>query len=143
MISIELYTLLFQMFNFILLIFVLNLLMYKPILSIVEKRRKQLEDSQNEINSLNKSAEQKVADYEKALIDAKAQAVEQKNSLIAEGALKAKSVVDSVRGEIPGILDQFHKKVDGELKDAREVLRSHSKNISNQIAEKVLGRSLS
>jgi F-type H+-transporting ATPase subunit b len=47
------YTLLIQMVLFLILIFVLNILLYKPILAIIERRKKQLEESENEIKLFN------------------------------------------------------------------------------------------
>jgi len=49
------YTMLIQMIIFLALIFVLNILLYKPILSIIDRRKKQLEESENEIKLFNES----------------------------------------------------------------------------------------
>ena len=59
------YTLLIQMVIFIALIFVLNLLLYKPILSIIDRRKKQLEESENEIKLFNESVEKSVLSMRK------------------------------------------------------------------------------
>jgi len=58
------YTMLIQMIIFLALIFVLNILLYKPILSIIDRRKKQLEESENEIKLFNESVEKRVAEYE-------------------------------------------------------------------------------
>ena len=65
------YTLLIQMGLFLSLILVLNILLYKPILSIIERRKKQLEESENEIKLFNESVEKRVAEYEEKLRQAK------------------------------------------------------------------------
>ena len=48
MVSLD-YSLGIQIVNFLLLIFILNVLLYKPILGLIDKRKKQLEDSETEI----------------------------------------------------------------------------------------------
>ncbi len=52
------YTFLIQIINFLALIFILNLLLYKPILAIINRRKKQLDDSELEIGRLNETVEQ-------------------------------------------------------------------------------------
>jgi len=136
------YTFLIQIINFLALIFILNLLLYKPILAIIGRRKKQLDDSESEIGRLNETVEQKMAAYEEKLRQAKASAVEQKNEIVRQGAEEAKTVIDAAREEIPGIMDEFHARMDGEIGAAKAILADRSRQLSVQIAEKILGRSL-
>jgi F-type H+-transporting ATPase subunit b len=136
------YSLGIQIINFLLLIFILNVLLYKPILGMIDRRKKQFEDSEAEIRRLRETVEQKMAAYEEKLRQAKATAVEQKNEIIRQGAEEAKTVVDAVRAEIPGMMEQFQIRMDGEIGAAKNILTDHSQQLSVQIAEKVLGRSL-
>ena len=141
MVSLD-YSLGIQIINFLLLIFILNVLLYKPILGMIDKRKKQFEDSEAEIRRLQETVEQKMAAYEEKLRQAKAAAVEQKNEIIRQGAEEAKTVIDAVRTEIPGMMERFHAQMDGEIGAAKKVLTDHSQQLSVEIAEKVLGRSL-
>jgi len=136
------YSLGIQIVNFLLLIFILNVLLYKPILGMIDKRKKQFEDSDAEIRRLQETVEQNMAAYEEKLRQAKAAAVEQKNEIIRRGAEEAKTVIDSVRAEIPGMMERFHARMDGEISAAKKILTDHSQQLSVEIAEKVLGRSL-
>ena len=141
MVSLD-YSLGIQIINFLLLIFILNVLLYKPILGMIDRRKKQFEDSEAEIRRLQETVEQKMAAYEEKLRQAKATAVEQKNEIIRQGAEEAKTVIDAVRAEIPGMMEQFQTRMDGEIGAAKNILTDHSQQLSVQIAEKVLGRSL-
>lgn len=141
MVSLD-YSLGIQIVNFLLLIFILNVLLYKPILGMIDRRKKQLEESESEIKRLQESVEQKMAAYEEKLRQAKAAAVEQKNEIIGQGAEEAKTVIDAVRAELPGIMEHFRVQMDGEIAAARKILIDQSQNLSVEIAEKVLGRSL-
>jgi F-type H+-transporting ATPase subunit b len=136
------YTLGIQIINFLLLIFILNVLLYKPILGMIDRRKKQFEDSEAEIRRLQETVEQKMAAYEEKLRQAKAAAVEQKNEIIRQGTEEAKTVIDAVRAEIPGMMEQFQGRMDEEIGGAKNFLTDHSQQLSVQIAEKVLGRSL-
>ena len=141
MVSLD-YSLGIQIINFLLLIFILNVLLYKPILGMIDRRKKQFEDSEAEIRRLQETVEQKMAAYEEKLRQAKATAVEQKNEIIRQGAEEAKTVIDAVRAEIPGMMEKFQTRMDGEIGAAKNILTDHSQQLSVQIAEKVLGRSL-
>ncbi len=134
------YTLLIQMVTFIALIFVLNLLLYKPILAIIDRRKKQLEELENEIKLFNDSVDKRAAEYDEKLKLAKANAAELKKEIIKEGTDKAKSIVDVVRNEIPLMTQEFQKRMDKEIMAARQILEGQSRRLSLEIAEKVLGR---
>ncbi|GAB6270029.1 MAG: ATP synthase F0 subunit B [Smithella sp.] len=136
------YTMLIQMVIFLALVFVLNILLYKPILSIIDRRKKQLEESENEIKLFNESVEKRVAEYEEKLKQAKVKATEAKKEIIQEGANQAKNIVDVVRNEIPVMAREFQQKMDKEVEKAKLILDSHSQELSVQIAQKVLGRSV-
>ncbi len=133
-------TLVVQMVLFLALIFVLNLLLYKPILSIIDRRKKQLEESENEIKLFNESVEKRVAEYEEKLKQAKLKASEQKKEIIQEGVNQAKNIVDVVRNEIPAIAREFQQKMNKEIEKAKAVLDGRSKDLSLEIAQKILGR---
>ncbi|HUN54396.1 MAG TPA: ATP synthase F0 subunit B [Smithella sp.] len=133
-------TLIYQMIIFGILIWILNILLYKPILSIIDRRKKQLEESENEIKLFNESVEKRVAEYEEKLKQAKLKASEQKKEIIQEGANQAKNIVDAVRNEIPVIAREFQQKMDKEVERAKQILDGYSKDLSLQIAQKILGR---
>ena len=141
MVSLD-YTILVQMVNFIILIFILNALLYKPILGIIGKRKQKMDESDSEIKRMNQTVEQKMAEYEEKVRLAKVDAMEQKNAIVKEGSDVAKGIIDAVRGEIPAMMEQFHAKMGKEVEEARAILHSQSQKISLDIAEKVLGRSI-
>ncbi len=141
MVSID-YSLGIQIINFVLLIFILNRLLYKPLLGMIDKRKKHLEESEAEIKRLRETVDQKMAAYEEKLRRAKVDAVEQKNEIIRQGAEEAKAIIDAVRAEIPGMMEQFTARMAEEIGGAKRILTNQSQKLSVEIAEKVLGRSL-
>jgi F-type H+-transporting ATPase subunit b len=135
-------TFFYQMAIFLALIFLLNVLLYKPILKIIDRRKKQLEELENEIKLFNDSVDKKASEYEEKLKQAKANASELKKAIIQEGNEQAKKIVDAVRGEIPALAQQFQQKIDKEITAAQKILDDQSKKLSVDIAQKVLGRSV-
>lgn len=135
-------TILIQAVNFLLLIAILNILLYKPILSIIEQRRKRFDDSEEEIKRLNATVDQKAAEYEHKLQTAKQDALGVKSDILKEAADQAKAIIEQKREKIPAMMTEFQQRVNQEVESARQVLNRQSQTISKEIAEKVLGRSI-
>jgi F-type H+-transporting ATPase subunit b len=136
------YTIWIQMINFLVLVFALNMLLYRPILKIMDKRNKRFQDTEDEIKKLNLTIEERMATYEEKLRLAKIDALTQKNDILKEGSDQAKAVIDAARAEIPAMMEQFGEKMKKEIAEARSILSGQSRKISVGIAEKLLGRSI-
>ncbi len=136
------YTIFIQMITFLALVFILNVLLYKPLLSIIERRKKQLDELESEIKLFNESVDKRAAEYEEKLKLAKSNASELKKEIIKDGADQAKKIIDAVRNEIPLMMQEFQQKMDKEIQIARQTLDSQSRKLSLEIAQKVMGRSV-
>lgn len=142
MVEVDFKMVIVQAINFIALIFILNLLLYKPILSIIKKRNDQINGAEDEVKGLNQKVTDRMADYEEKIRKAKLAAMTQKNEILKDAADEAKQIIDGVRADLPQFLSQYQSRMDKEIADARRVLSDHSRAISLEIAEKVLGRSV-
>ncbi|MCL2669109.1 MAG: ATP synthase F0 subunit B, partial [Syntrophaceae bacterium] len=124
------------------LIFILNVLLFKPLLGMIDKRKKQFADSRAEVQRLQAATDREMAVYKGQLFQAQAAAVVRRNEIILEGTEEANKIVNAVRSEIPALMAQFHERMDGELAAAKALLANESQRLSVEIAEKVLGRPL-
>ena len=141
MISID-YSLGIQIINFLLLIFILNILLYKPVLGMLDKRKKQTASSENRANELQKDIEQKMSAYEEKLRMAKTEAIELKKEIMKDGNEEARTILQASRNEIPEMQEAFRLKADGEIAAVKNVLSENARRLSREIAEKVIGRTL-
>lgn len=141
MVSID-YTFIIQMIDFLVLIFILNFLLYKPLLKILGKRQEQITASEEDVKNLNLTIEKRMAEYEAKIQKAKIEAMGQRNEILQEGAAKGKEIIDAARKDIAGMIEQFQQKLGAEMDQARGILHNQSRKISMEIAEKVLGRSI-
>ena len=136
------WTVFIQMANFLALIFILNVLLYKPILRILERRQAIYDSTEAEIKGLQETIDKKMAEYEAKIQAAKTEAMNQRAGIQKEGAEKGKVIIDAAKADIQKMMDEFQAAMGKEIDSARAVLRSQSEAISRQIAEKVLGRSI-
>ncbi|HPL63029.1 MAG: ATP synthase F0 subunit B [Syntrophales bacterium] len=141
MVSLD-YTLLIQILNFLALIFILNVLLYKPILKVLDSRREKIAKADEEVKGLNESIEKKLAEYEDQIRAAKLEAMNKRTEIVQQGTAAAQEIIDAAKNDIAGMMENFQDKLAGEIEDARKVLNSQTKQISQEIAEKVLGRSI-
>ncbi len=135
-------TLLVQMVNFIILVLVLNYLLYKPLLKIIDERKERIEGTLEEAERMMKEAERKLEEYNSRIRQARQQA----QQIVAEGRLKAseeqKRILASVRKETEERLEKLQRELEAQKASAREVLRRQAEVLSIRIAERVLGRSI-
>ncbi len=131
-----------QLVNFVVLMFILNAILYKPMLNVMEKRKQHLQGLDDEVKSLEQTVDAKVADYEEKLRQARLDAMNEKNEIQRMASDKGKVITDEARQEISKIVEDFKKKMDKEMVGVRKVLKSQAEKISVEISEKVLGRSV-
>ncbi|HEU19894.1 MAG TPA: hypothetical protein ENO00_11070 [Deltaproteobacteria bacterium] len=131
-----------QLVNFVVLMFVLNAILYKPILNVMEKRKQHLQGLDDEVKSLEQTVDAKVADYEEKLRQARLEAMNEKNEIQRMASDEGKTITEEARQEISKMVDGFKKKMDSEMADVRKILKSQAEKISVEISEKVLGRSI-
>jgi len=135
-------TLWIQIANFLIMIFLLNFLLFKPILNVMERRKNHLQDLDEEVKSLDSEVKKKMIDYEEKLREARLEAMNQKNEIQLKASEEGKGVIDETRREISQIVEESNKKMDKEIAIAMEALKSQSEKISVEISEKILGRSI-
>lgn len=134
------YSLLLQIINFVFLIFLLNVLLYKPMLSVIDKRKRRLEESEEEIRRLKQTVEEKAAAYETRVRSTRNECLGKNKEIVKEGAEKAKEIIDETSREVSLMLEDFSGRLQEEVHAAREFLNAQSRVLSVEIAEKAIGR---
>lgn len=129
-----------QMANFLVLILILNFLLYRPVLKIIEKRNKKIEESREKVSSLEGTIERKMAEYEEKIRQARAEAAIQRDAVKEEGSEQGKEIIGAVRDEISKKIEGFKAQLEKETEAARASLREQTRTIAAEISEKVLGR---
>lgn len=136
-------SMLFYVVNFLLLITVLVLVLYKPVKKMINAKRKNLDDVYKENEKLRAESEKQNAEYEKKVADMKlenarvsaqvsAAAQEKADAIVAEAQEKAHTIVSAAKKEAAMQREQLK----GEYRDSVNTL-------AVQIAEKVLEREVS
>ena len=133
-------TLLYQIGGFFVLYFILNAVLYKPVLKILDERDKNIRGTKQEAEILEAELQKRLMDYEKKLNEAKARAQEERLRIRQEGLDKEREIIENERKDAHDSLLQAKTKLEGEIKSTLIRLKNEGKVISKGIAERILDR---
>jgi len=131
-----------QVINFLILIAVLNWLLVKPTLRILEERRVRVEGSEEEAKRLTAETDQNIQEYERNLTEARVNAGREKERIRMEGIERENEIIRTAREQSRKTVEDMKQKIGKEAGEASAVMKHEVKALSAQIAEKVLGRSI-
>jgi F-type H+-transporting ATPase subunit b len=132
----------FQVVNFLLLLLILNVFLYKPIRKVLADREGQLSGARERAAAVDQDVAAKMAEYEARLREMKGQGMEGREALKKEAMAEEAKLIETARAEASATLTAIKEKVAAEAAAARAVLQDQARSLSNDICEKVLGRSL-
>lgn len=133
-------TLLYQIGGFFVLYFILNAVLYKPVLKILDERDKNIRGTKQEAEILEAELQKRLMDYEKSLNEAKARAQEERLRIRQEGLDKEREIIENARKDAHDSLLQAKTKLEDDIKSTLIRLKDESKVISKGIAERILDR---
>jgi F-type H+-transporting ATPase subunit b len=131
-----------QLINFGILVLVLNIFLYKPIRKVLADRRQVVDGAREKTAAVDLEVQEKMALYEVRLREAKASASERRAESLKQAQAEETSVLEKARTEAGASLGTIRDRVAKEAADARVLLRQQAELLSDDISEKILGRSL-
>jgi F-type H+-transporting ATPase subunit b len=131
-----------QIINFGILAIILNTFLYKPIRKVLTDRRQVIESSRSRTESVDHEVREKMTLYETRLHDAKAEAGSRRAEALKQAQAEESVLLEKARAEAAATLATIRDNVARESADARELLKKHAQALSDDICEKILGRSL-
>ncbi len=142
MISVD-FTLFIQMANFILLVLILNIFLYKPIRKILIERKKKIQGYEEDIESVLKDASESEQAFQAKISEARHQGVEKKEALKQTGLEEEKQLISEMNKKAQAELEAVRSQIVKDAQDARQALKKDVKAFSGAIAQKILGRAVS
>ena len=130
----------FQIVVLLLLWAILNRLLFKPFLALVEQREKRTEGLKAAAAALTAEAERLRADYESAIRQANEEGSAAKEAILDEARRTREQLLNQSRAEAAEHLASARREIQNEMTAAREQALREAEVIARQMAEKVLGR---
>ena len=129
-----------QIANFLFLILVLNVILYKPIRGILIQRKNKLGSLQEGIDTFQRNARQKEEAYMAGIKEARAFGMKEKQSLLDAAAEQEKAIIDKIHQQAQAELAQIRERVAREAEAAKQELLKEVDGFAGAISEKILGR---
>ncbi|MFC1834541.1 ATP synthase F0 subunit B [Thermodesulfobacteriota bacterium] len=136
------FTLFIQLINFLILLFILNAILYKPILAKIRERENRIAKDREEAKQLGEQIEAGEKKHQEELAKVRQTAAQEKADLLAKAKAKESGILDEARAEASRIVEDMRKTIDAEAVDVRESLKAEMTPLSQSIAQKILGRSV-
>lgn len=135
-------TLIIQMINFLILLFVLNLILFRPIRKIIKERNQIVEDFNNDIASLTDSAEESLGQFEQKIQEARKEGLIRVQGMKDEGEETEAELIAATTQEVQAKIEEARNKVASDIQEARTQLQTQVQAFSVAMTEKILGRNI-
>lgn len=129
--------------GFVLLIFPLNELIFKPIFLSLDERAARIEGARSRSSLLQREADGVLERYETVIREARGESEQARQGELALAREEQATLTAQARGEAEGELQRARAELGQSLEEARASLRSSAEGLAKAAAEQVLGRPLS
>jgi len=136
------WTLFLQFGNFIILLFVMNTLLFKPLRAALAARKATIDGDLGRARSLDEEIKAQVAEYEAKLQEARLRGSQERLALRQAALAEETRLISAANEKATQRLQSLKEQVAGEAEAARQGLRAETEALARQVAGKVLGREL-
>lgn len=134
--------LLAQVVNFLVLLFILQKFLYKPILKVLEERKRKIEESLSNAEKIQAELDATEAKREKVVNDA----IEEGKKIIAEATASANQIIvdahTKAKTDMDSMMNEGMQMIAGEREKMTNEVKSEVAGMIEMSLEKVLGKSL-
>ena len=138
----NIFAVLFQIVNFLVLIFFLNIIVYKPIRGILNRRREEMESSSSMTDEWKRKIEKCSAEVEENIDSTRKQGLKERLGLRNNGLDAERELLQSAYSQVEEALENAKNEIKEKINNARVSLQDEMESFSIELAEKILGRSL-
>jgi F-type H+-transporting ATPase subunit b len=140
--GISLNLLIAQALNFLLLLVLLRLLLYKPVLNMLQERRQKIKESLEHAEQVRAEAATAQAEFEHKLEEARRQSQEALTRATQASERAREEIIAQAHQEAKSILERARQEIELERQQAAAELRREVADLSLIITRKVLGETM-
>ena len=124
--------------NFLILFFVLNAILFKPLAKVLEDREGAIDGALNEAKAMTVSKEESIARFNSELLSTKNRAKETFDLLKGEGLARQKEVLSKTEAEAVDMIEKARKELYTETEKAKTELKAGIERLSEEIVGKLV-----
>jgi len=131
-----------QIVNFIFLIWVLNIILYKPIRNILLQRKERVADLEQSIEASRRDVEEKDEAFSLGIKEAKAKGLKGKEGLLQIASEEERKIIEKINEKAQADITNVRVKIAEDAESARKSLQQEVDTFADAIAQKILGRTV-
>jgi F-type H+-transporting ATPase subunit b len=136
------FTLFIQLINFLVLLFILNAILYKPILAKIREREARIRRDREKADQFSKQVREQEERHEQELAEARQRAAQDKAAVLTEAKKTEGEILGKARNEAARIVEDMKRMIEREAEEARTRLTAEMTPLARSIVQKILGRSI-
>ena len=131
-----------QLANFLILLIILNVILFKPIRQVMKEREQGISSALGDAKTAHERMQSMLDGYNTALAEAKQKAATTYNSIYQQGLDAQRDMIASERTKAGEALDKARAEISAASTAARTDLKKEAERLSQEIASKLLGRAV-
>jgi F-type H+-transporting ATPase subunit b len=131
-----------QIINFLVVIWALNMVLYKPIRGILMQRQDKVSGLEQNIAALSGEAEEQNNAYGIGIREARARGQREKEIMLEAASAEEKEILSRINERAQSELAEIKTKIVKEVDTARGVLQNQVDDFAAAITQKILGRAV-
>jgi len=135
-------SLIIQIANFVVLIWALNKVLYRPIRNVLHQRKEKITGMEQRIDDFNTDIEEKDEAFEAGIKDARVQGLKKKEDRIAVATDEEKAIIGEINKKTKEELAENLDKIAKEAEEVRKSLQNEIDDFVKDIGQKILGRAV-
>jgi F-type H+-transporting ATPase subunit b len=131
-----------QIINFLFLIWILNIVLYRPIRNILRQRKEKIQSLELNIETSSSDVAEKQNTYATGIKEARAKGLAEKDALVQTAEEEEKKLIDTINRNAQTELAAVRERLAREEAAVREALMKEVDVFASQIGAKILGRAV-
>ena len=133
-------TLIVQVVGFLLFLFVINRIMFRPLRNVMSDRDIHIERVQRDITQAQKEVDSITGQIQQQETATRKEALALKDDLEAAGSQQAKEIFESVKKQITADREKIQQEIEVRLAQERQAVEKESQALALNIIDKILNR---
>jgi F-type H+-transporting ATPase subunit b len=129
-----------QIINFLFLLYVLNLVLFKPVRKILLDRKEKIYSLEKGVERLSTRTDEKDVAYKDGMKSARTEGLKKKEAIVEQASQEEKEILERITKKAQANLAEIRVQVAEETEKARIALEKEVDVFARGIGEKILGR---
>ena len=136
------WTLIIQIINFLLILWILNRILYRPIRNILRQRKEKIDGLELSIQTFNDDAEEKDNAFAAGIKEARTKGLNEKQAMLQDAAEEENKIIAKVNEKAQAELADIRQKISQEAQTVKAALETKVSEFADDICQKILGRTV-